>query len=300
MQPRLIVGLIDGDGKLLSSQPYDEFQYGLRSKDILIPTRGNKLIQILQDEIGNISYENNRFVLKEILYLNTKVTAMNLLGKIAEAVLVRRCQEDEELNKKLFQLARRKNSRAGTARRFKAIGTGLKSTKTNFSKRYNPSDPQRDIIWINEEGIPALMSGSSGLAGIEAGLQVKVSLHGINYIVNDLTKNRYEVPMVYFPINNDFEEVVHHLLSGKTAYALDPETGEYRNIRVGEDLVDIRAFDYAAFEEVKDYYPIITSLINGEIKIEDLIDIAFGKGPLENTVLLTALSNSNIEAIILE
>lgn len=300
MQSSLIVGLVDGEGNLISSQPYNEFQYGRRSRDILIPMRGGRLIQILQDEIGNISYESNRFVLKQIFVSNANVTAMTLLGKIAEAVLVRRCQENEQLNRQLFQLSRRKNVRITTARRFKAIGTGLKSTQRDFPKRYNPSDTQRDIIWIDDEGIPALMAGSSSMAGVEAGLQVKVSLYGINYVVDDLLSSRYEVPMVYFPINNDFERVIDRLVKKQGAYIFDIETGEYRGIRVGEDLVDIRAYDYDAFEEVKDYYPMVYDLINEDIDVVDLIDIARGNGTLENTMLLTALSNSNAETIILE
>lgn len=300
MQDNLIVGLVDGNGNLLSSQPYNEFQYGRRSTDILIPVRGGRLIQILQDDIGNISYEDNRFVLKQIFVSNVNVTAMTLLGKIAEAVLVRRCQEDEQLNRQLFQLSRRKNAWGTTARRFKAIGTGLKSTHRDFPKRYNPSDTQRDIIWVDDEGIPALMAGSSVMAGIEAGIQVKVSLYGIGYMVKDLTSNRYEVPMVYFPINNDFERVINQLVKEQRAYVLDTETGDYRGIRVGEDLVDIRAYDYDAFEEVKDYYPIVYDMINGDINLVDLIDIARGNGILENTVLLTALSTSNVGAIVLE
>lgn len=300
MQSSLIVGLVDGEGNLISSQPYNEFQYGRRSRDILIPIRGGRLIQILQDEIGNISYESNRFVLKQIFVSNANVTAMMLLGKIAEAVLVRRCQENEQLNRQLFQLSRRKNARITTARRFKAIGTGLKSTQRDFPKRYNPSDTQRDIIWIDDEGIPALMAGSSSMAGVEAGLQVKVSLYGINYMVDDLLSNRYEVPMVYFPINNDFERVIARLVKKQGVYIFDIEIGDYRGIRVGEDLVDIRTYDYDAFEEVKDYYPIVYDLINGDIDVVDLIDIARGNGTLENTMLLTALSNSNAETIILE
>ena len=128
MQSSLVVGLVDGEGNLISSQPYNEFQYGRRSTDILIPVRGGRLIQILQDEIGNISYESNRLVLKQIFVSNVNITTMILLGKIAEAVLVRRCQENEQLNRRLFQLSRRKNARGTTARRFKAVGTGLKST----------------------------------------------------------------------------------------------------------------------------------------------------------------------------
>lgn len=300
MQSSLIVGLVDGEGNLISSQPYNEFQYGRRSRDILIPIRGGRLIQILQDEIGNISYENNRLVLKQIFVSNANVTAMTLLGKIAEAVLVRRCQENEQLNRQLFQLSRHKNARITTARRFKAIGTGLKSTQRDFPKRYNPSDTQRDIIWIDDEGIPALMAGSSAMAGVEAGLQVKVSLYGINYMVDDLLSNRYEVPMVYFPINNDFERVIDWLVKKQGAYIFDTEIGDYRGICVGEDLVDIRAYDYDAFEEVKDYYPIVYDLINGDIDVVDLIDIARGNGTLENTMLLTALGSSNAETIILE
>lgn len=300
MQSSLIVGLVDGEGNLISSQPYNEFQYGRRSRDILIPIRGGRLIQILQDEIGNISYENNRLVLKQIFVSNANVTAMTLLGKIAEAVLVRRCQENEQLNRQLFQLSRHKNARITTARRFKAIGTGLKSTQRDFPKRYNPSDTQRDIIWIDDEGIPALMAGSSAMAGVEAGLQVKVSLYGINYMVDDLLSNRYEVPMVYFPINNDFERVIDWLVKKQGAYIFDTEIGDYRGISVGEDLVDIRAYDCDAFEEVKDYYPIVYDLINGDIDVVDLIDIARGNGTLENTMLLTALGSSNAETIILE
>ena len=144
------------------------------------------------------------------------------------------------------------------------------------------------------------MAGSSAIAGIEAGLQVKVSLHGIGYMVNDLVRNRYEVPMVYFPINNDFEMVVDRLVKEQRAYIFDVETGDYRGIRVGEDLVDIRAYDYDAFEEVKDYYPIVCDLINGDLELVDLVDVARGNGALENTVLLTALSTSNAGTIVLE
>lgn len=35
MQSSLIVGLVDGNGNLISSQPYNEFQYGRRSKEII-------------------------------------------------------------------------------------------------------------------------------------------------------------------------------------------------------------------------------------------------------------------------
>lgn len=299
MQSNLIVGLIDGNGNLISSQPYMDYQYGHRSREIIIPVRGGHLLEILQDDLGYISYENNKLILKHIFISNVNVTAMSLLGKIAEAVIVRRCQENEELNRQLFQLARRKGAKKRTSQRFKAVGTGLKSTQIQHPQRYNPSDTQRDIIWVDEDGTPALMSGSTLVSGIEAGLQVKVSLCGIKYMVDDLETNRYEVPMVYFPINNDFEKIVGKLIRDKKTFVFDPDTGEYRGVNIGEDIVDIRAYDYDAFEEVKDYYPIIVDLIKGDIEIADLVDIARGNGVLQNMVMTAALSSSNADCIIL-
>ena len=301
MSNRLMVHLEDGEGNIIASQPYYDFQYGQRLSQIVVPLRGRRLIEILHDDLGNISYEDNRFILKKIILSNIDVQtqAMNLLGKIAEAVIVRRCQESSDLNRRLFQLARRKSARLTTSDRFYAIGTGLKPTEQRYPKRYNPSDPQRDIIWVDEDGQPALMAGSSSIAGVEAGLQVKVSLHGIRYMVNDLLQSRYEVPMIYFPINNDFDAVIDYLLRSGKAYMLDPETQEYRGIIPGKDIVDIRAYDYDSFEEVKDYFPIICDLLDEEIQIDDLVDIAFRNSSLENAVFSTALQDSNANSIII-
>lgn len=40
MQSDLIVGLVDGNGNLLFSQPYMDYQYGQRSREIIVPVRG--------------------------------------------------------------------------------------------------------------------------------------------------------------------------------------------------------------------------------------------------------------------
>lgn len=300
--PNLIVGLVDGNGNLLSSQPYDEYQYGQRSTEILIPVRGRRLLSILQDDLGNIYYEDNRLVLKHILTLDINVSAMTLLGKIAEAVLVRRCIEDDRVNKNLFQIARRKTAHAQTLRRYKAIGTGLKQTQRDFPARYSTSDPQRDIIWVDNEGTPALMDGSGYMSGITAGLQIKISLNGINYVLGNLINCRYEVPMVYFPLKNDYEVILSRLEREVRTSMLDPDTGEYRRIRPEEDFVDIRAYDYDAYEEVKDYYSLVYALLDGDIEPADLVDIAIQhRDPvLKDTVMLTALQNSNSEQIILQ
>ena len=298
ISPSLVVGLVDGDGNLVASQPYIDYQYGHRSSEILIPLRGERLLAILHDDIGNISYKDNRLVLKQIIYSNVNISSMTLLGKIAEAVLVRRCAEDCEINQQLFTLARRKRAYRNTAANFVAIGTGLKQTQVLHPRRYNPSDTQRDIIWVDEKDVPALMAGSSRQCGIEAGLQVKASIDGIGYVYRDIANSRYEVPIVYFPIMNDFERIADRLVKENAKFR-DPQTGEYRNIRIGEDFIDIRAYDIEAFEEVKDYYPIISDLMDGEIELDDLVDEAMGNPTFENTMMMTAINSATPNTIVL-
>lgn len=86
------------------------------------------MFDILYDELGMIKYEENKLMIKVLLELNPMQTVMKILGKIAEAVIVRRCNEDEELNKKWLSIARGKKTKRKTADKFKAVGTGLKST----------------------------------------------------------------------------------------------------------------------------------------------------------------------------
>jgi len=77
-----------------------DYQYGWRSRKIIVPVRDGQLVMILQNNIGNISYDNNRFVLKQIFISNVNVTTMTLLEKIVEDVLVRKYQENDELNRR--------------------------------------------------------------------------------------------------------------------------------------------------------------------------------------------------------
>lgn len=300
MTPNLIVGLVDGDGKLITFQPYEEYQHGKRSNSIVIPCRGKRLFEILCDDLGNISYENNRFVLKHILHSNINTSVMTLLGKIAEAVLVKRCQENEQINKDFFQIATKKSVYLVTSRKYTAIGTGLQGTSKIYPQRYNPTDPQRDIIWVDSQGKPALMAGANSQSGIIAGLQIKVSLHGVNYLLSDLLSTRYEVPIIYFPLRNDYEQIVERLEK-----ELKKSNDLYNKISISnilENFIDIRAHDYEACEEIMDYYPLIYDLIDGNIEVADLVDIAVRhRDPtLKNAVMMSALDSPNIDSIVLQ
>lgn len=294
---KLCVSVYDGNGLLLCSQPYNEYQYGTRSKEIIRYYRGNELINILVDELRKISYEDNKLVLKHVLSEDVQQTAFRLLGNIAEAVLVRRCKESPELNRKLFMLARRKKAWISTAQGFTAIGTGLESTRKQYPQRYSPGDTQRDIIWVDSEGNPALMNGSSYMSGIEAGIQVKVSCNGVAYVAPDIINNRYEVPVVYFPLNNDYEEVIRSVMK-RHPKVQDPDTNEYRSFLPEDDLVDIRAYDYDSFEEVKDYSVLVYALLNGDLTVHDLVEKYSTSGIIKSAIMHSALEKIDSSIIV--
>ena len=178
---RLIVAVEDGDGKILFKQPYSEYVQGNRDIEITSYTSGRKLFDILVDELGYIRYEENRFAFKYVIERNINRSVMRLLGKIAEAIIVRDCREFEEVNIKWFSIARRKRAKRSTASRYIALGTGLLYTKNNYATFYNPSDPQRDIIWVNPETkMTSIMPQDRITEATVAGLQIKVSTNGIS------------------------------------------------------------------------------------------------------------------------
>lgn len=57
-----------------------------------------------------------------------------------------------------------------------------------------------------------------------------------------------------------------------------------------------------AYEEVKDYYPLMNALINGDIEPAGLVDFALRHNDpvLKNTVMLTALQRSNSNQVVLQ
>ena len=135
MDNTMIVAVINGNGKIIHSQPLEMFLRGNRSIPIINYYTGQKLFDILFDELGIIRYEDNKFALKTIIEMNVNNSVMKIAGKVAEAVIVRRCNNDNEINKKWLSLARRQTIRSKTVEKFHAIGTGLLSTKQKFPTR---------------------------------------------------------------------------------------------------------------------------------------------------------------------
>ena len=116
-----------------------------------------RLYDIFVDELGYIHADRNGELVFDTLTKFTTSTLpvqtriMTLLGKVTEAVIVRHCLKDPFLNKKWMDQAGRRFYSLETAKEFRAIGTGLLSTKINFKHKYDPGNNQRDIVWVNAE-----------------------------------------------------------------------------------------------------------------------------------------------------
>ena len=107
MSGGIIIAYVDGKGQIQASQPFSEFQNGPRSIEIVNRMYGRKLFDIFVDELGYIKYENNKLAWSYIFRDDVQTTAMNILGKVAEAVIVRRCKEIPQINRVWLTQARR-------------------------------------------------------------------------------------------------------------------------------------------------------------------------------------------------
>ncbi len=170
---------------------------------------------------------------------------MNILGKVAEAVIVRRCKEIPRINQVWLTCARRARRLLSfrEVQGYTAIGTGLLSTKRQHPRLFSPSNEQQDIEWIDKEENPVLVVKGPRNARVTAGLQVKTSTDGCSYVYPFLLNHRYIVPLVYFGVGryNDFDKVAWKLY----------RDGLIDSDRVGIDFINANAVDSEAYDEVR-------------------------------------------------
>lgn len=182
-------------------------------------------------------------------------------------------------------------------------------TRTNHNQHYNPQDTQRDIIFVNKNEIPALMSNASLLAGQCAGLQVKTSNEIIRYILRDVVNVRYYVPIICVPVvdlmggsfwidkklnggedifivKNIYDELICRIMGNENYisklikknhdYFVDHlSTKSKLESRLYEYLTstvyDIRHIDWISFDEVMIMKDLLEQLVYGRISPDDLV-----------------------------
>lgn len=286
---KIVISAIDAKGKVIVDregnpimQDYDDYLCNDRNPYISLFLNGKPLFYILLNDLGCITFNKNKEKFQFLFAMDDNNT-IRLLGRIAEAVLVRECQQNKEANRIWFMYARRGKKVDSVADNYKAIGTGLKTTQNSYKTKYNPQDTQRDIIWINPETgsvSQMLYTLSSGNSAIYAGLQVKVSTNGNSYIQKDLMNRTYEVPLVYFDMNNDFHKIVRRLQEHNS------------NIKIGIDFIDGKAISQNIYNELKSYMPLIKWVLSGRFSVDELFyeAIEYKDNTLKSALMSSALS----------
>lgn len=287
----LVIAVQNNNGILVPIQGLDQFLYGDRDLRILCLLHGRALFDILYDDHGLIRYDENKLVLSQIIELNTNRTVMSIMGKVGESVLVRRCTQYANLNLMWMRIASGRQVQRATAAKYRAVGTGFKSTQRDYPKAYNPNDTQRDIIWLDEEGYHYQMNGSTSTSGIDAGLQVKVSMDGMRYVYRDVLDGIYEVPLVYFDINNDYG-----LVYRRVQQELSSRGESSRNLQ--DWFISGRDIDPDAYDEIEYYTEMVRALINGRLRVEDLVNRAERSPSFGSAVMAGAMEAVSSEIYI--
>lgn len=287
----LVIAVQNNNGILVPIQRLDQFLYGDRDLQILCLLHGRALFDILYDDHGLIRYDENKLVLSQIIELNTKRTVMSIMGKVGESVIVRRCTQYANLNLLWMRIASGRQVQRNTATRYRAIGTGFKSTKRNYPQIYNPNDTQRDIVWINDEGYHYQMNGSTATGGIDAGLQVKVSMDGMRYVYRDVLDGIYEVPLVYFDLNDDYGRVYRRVQQELNS------RGESSS-HLEDWFISGRNIDPDAYDEIEYYADMVYAIVNGRLRIEDLVNRAERFPSFGSAVMAGAMETVSSEIIL--
>lgn len=272
ISPGLHIVFMGGDGKIYESQKYSDF-LSAPSDNILSAAYGSSLLNILTQE----TYLTEDLVLRKILTNNPYADATRLIGNLAEALVVKYCNDYPEINRALARYARFGEREHRNLDNYLAIGTGSKLTQQKHLQHYQPNDTQRDVIWIDKTDNAKQLAcvRGTGSSFKPAGLQIKASNDGISYVLPDISN--YFYPILYFDINDDWHIVRAALADqGINATLIHPD----------EIAGEIKA-------TLKGYFNLIVSIINGSLSIKRLISMASYNG---DSTLLAGIAASSISA----
>ncbi|WP_190429135.1 hypothetical protein [Coleofasciculus sp. FACHB-712] len=232
--------------------------------------KGSLLCDLLTNDLGIVNFSNNKLELDYIKPFgrrDVRQESMRLLGKLAEALIVRECREDPDKNRFWASLARRGNQ-VKILDEYVAIGTGFQNIKNHPNSKlrgkYNPNDTQRDIIWVKrDDEASELMTSSSSGVRYSAGLQIKVSRNKDN-VLKSIRNKDYFVPVVYFDLNGGFSYVARKLQE-------DAERIGANHWQVGVDLIQGRDVSEELHYNLLQFLPVLDQLFNGDIELSNLL-----------------------------
>lgn len=265
---KLVVAKMLPDGRIDHSaiQPLDQWQRGPRDIELMRHGYGHELLEVLTEELGLVSVDDMGLLRSKIIIVrdeeDVRNKVMQLLGKIAEALVVRSCNSDVYANRRWGQIGRRGRNVHHSLDQYVAIGTGLETTRRGYLHKYQPNDTQRDVIWVHRRfmrrELQTLINGRA--AGYSAGLQLKVSMNGFQYIYrSDIRRAKYEVPLVYFDLCNDYYQLANAIYR------------EDRDVVLGTDLVRGKDIDPAIHDQLCSYWWLVERLVRGYMTIDQLV-----------------------------
>lgn len=267
MRNTIKVVIQDEDGNIRDSQYFDDF---LKKRTIQqqMLIHGDTLLDILTQE----SHLSPTMRLNRVLTDNPHADASRMMGSIAESLVVKLCNESKEANRELGRWARGGARSTATLDSFIAVATGSQKTKRSFSQWYNPSDTQKDVIWVKKDDtdhqLLCVKKRGSGFSGKPAGLQVKAS-HDYKYVLS--TIENYHYPVLYFDLNNDWRELSRAM----------------RNRNINNNLLHPDDIDRYLMDQLRGSFDIVVALINREKTIQDVVDMVNWTG--RNDHILSAL-----------
>ena len=89
---------------------------------------------------------------------------------------------------------------------------------------------------------------------------LKVSLDGFKYIYrSDVAKGKYEVPLVYFDLSNDYYKLTNAI------YREEPD------VKIGVDILRGKDLDPECHDLLVSYYYLILDLVNGKMTMDQMI-----------------------------
>lgn len=298
-------------GAILQERMYNELPAKL-SINALLSLYGSSFFKILTEDLSYFKcYQfNDNLPVKQFTYagiinsLLTKgsnMTVMQILGKVAEALVVKFCKTSQETNRhclatalhmEIYEISLKEVNNC------KAIGTGLKSTKLNYPNIYCPQHPQLDIAWINLKNNKLICriadaednENFSVLSSADIiGLQIKTSMDGKKNVLDNILNDVYQVPIIYFGVKDDcskIEEKIyeHKLLLEKSGQPIPPHLLDTRYI-----IRPIQEINHYCYDEFMADYELLKALQEHRISVEDFVFNCAKSVNLEKSILSFSL-----------
>ncbi|MCO8321129.1 hypothetical protein ABEG10_11780 [Burkholderia cenocepacia] len=249
--PHVKIIVEDDLGEIKHSQSFSEY-FHQPNINILSATYGPTLLDILVEE----SYISSTLQLNQILTGNPNADATRMIGSIAECLVVDICHKYPEANRLLGMHARFGSRASSKLDQYVAVATGSMRTKRLYGQHYNPSDTQRDVIWVEKENTQnqlLCISSNNSISAKPAGLQIKASHDGVRYVLP--TIQNYHYPVLYFDLDGDWVKVREAMIAQNITCPLINPDSIYRELR----------------HALQAYFNIVVAIIEGKTTIQQVI-----------------------------